>query len=273
MDLKNRRSSDRVSLELTIEILATDAAGREFFDEGRTILVSRHGAKILFGRKLVPHQEITIRCIDSGQEAVGRVVGQTGGGPEEGYQYGILLTDPDANPWGIDFPVKAEPEDAVGRTVMECMACHKRELAYLDEYELEVLEANRSLSRFCSRCSDTTVWKKSFGEAPEAEAPSPPLPPPTQEKRHDPRHELRVQVCIRSPQLGEEIVTTRNVSRGGVGFESPKQYAVGSLVEVAVPYSQGGGNIFVPGKVAHSRSLPSGQGNMYGVAYTRGRNE
>ena len=70
MDLKNPRSSDRVSLELTIEILATDAAGREFFDEGRTILVSRHGAKILFGRKLVPHQEITIRCIDSGQEAV-----------------------------------------------------------------------------------------------------------------------------------------------------------------------------------------------------------
>src|SRR2546428_13803036 len=109
MDRKNPRSSYRVSLELPIESLASDAAGREFFDEGRTILVSRHGAKILFGRKLVPHQEITIRCIDSGQEAVAAWSGRPAGGPEKGTHTGALLQNPAPTPWGSTSPARADP--------------------------------------------------------------------------------------------------------------------------------------------------------------------
>ncbi len=264
------RRSDRIAVELALEVLGTDANGRDFFEAARTTLVAQHGAKIVMARKLAPQQEITLRCLGTGREAVGRVVGQTGAA-EAGYSYGISLLKPEPNFWGIDFPPLSESKDAVGRVVLECQACHFKEVAYLDEFELEVFEVNQSLSRHCKRCTDATVWKRSFGE-PTAEPVKTPPPPVTSaerpEKRREPRRELRVSACVRSKELGEDIVTTRNVSRGGVCFESSRRYAHGARIEVAVPYAQGGGNIFVTGRIAWAaQASPGTETNLYGVAY------
>lgn len=272
MERKDARRSDRVSVELPLEVLGTDATGRDFFEPGRTTVVARHGAKIVTARKLAPQQEITLRCLETGREAVGRVVGQTGAS-EEGYTYGISLLNPDASFWGIEFRSLSESKDAVGRVVLECLACHIREVAYLDEFELEVFEANQSLSRHCKRCADATVWKKSFGEptAEPARMPPPPLTPAErQERRREPRRELRVTACVRTKDLGEEIVTTRNVLRGGVCFETSKRYAEGTTVEVAVPYTRGGGNVFITGRIAHAEESPGAPTIVYGVAYLEG---
>jgi hypothetical protein len=267
MDPKQARRSERVSVELPIQVSGSDATGREFYEEARTTVVSRDGAKIRVARKLAPQQELIIRCLETGREAIGRVVGQIETGPE-GYTYGISLIDAAASPWGIEFPPSTG--EAAGRVVLECLACHSREVAYLDEFELEVLEATQALSRHCKRCTDASVWKKSFGEVPPEPppAPRPAVPVEQHEKRREPRRALRVSACIRSKEFGEDLVMTQNVSRHGVCFESSQHYVQGWMIEVAVPYSKGGGNIFVPGRIAYARETPPSELVVCGVQYT-----
>lgn len=270
-EIKARRS-DRISLELPITVAGTDALGSVFVMEGKTILVSRQGAKILLARKLAPHQEISIRCILTRREADARVVGQIGKN-EESYYYGVAFLNPEVNIWKIEFPPLGEGDDAVGRVVLECGGCHIRELTYLDESELEVLEENQSLARHCKRCTDYTVWKKSSVEGGVVEAPTHPLPVPaparTADLRRERRRDVRVPVCVRREGADEEIVRSRNASRGGLCFESTRQYSKGARIEVAIPYTPGGGNIFLAGNVVRVQNDPGSGLTLYGVSYIR----
>jgi len=266
MQLKDNRRSDRISVELPIQVSGSDTMGREFFEEGRTDVIDRHGAKILVARKLAPQQELTIKCLENGREAAVRVVGQIEEGPG-GHGYGVMLIDPHVDLWGIKFPPRGESEDAVGRVVLECLACHTREVAYLGEFELEVLEASQRLSRQCKLCADLTVWKKSFSEAPPGPESAPVRPLEWSEKRREPRRELRVTACVRSRKLGEDIVMTHDVSRGGVCFESSRRYAAGLEVEVAIPYAKGGGNIFVAGRIAYVKESEASKSFICGLEY------
>lgn len=273
MENKNTRRSDRVSVELPVVVTGTDAMGEGFLEQTRTILVGRHGAKIVLARKLVPDQEINIRCLKTAIESDARIVGQMG---SEGanYYYGLELLDASPNLWGIEFPERSESEAAVGRVLLECVRCHSQELAYLDEFEVEVLEANHNLSRHCRRCTDTSVWKKA---APRKGAELPPAPPglrPHEDKalrtRNERKHvrlELKVEVCIRHPQLGEEVATTVNVSRGGFRFKSSKGYGEGWVIESALPYAKDGANIFTPARIVYVGEAGGENAYVYGVMY------
>lgn len=261
------RGSDRISLRMGITVSGTDAMGAVFVMDGKTILLSRHGAKILLSRKLAPHQEITILCHDTGKEADARVIGNIGE-EEAGIYYGIAFINPEARVWGIEFPPVAEGAEAVGRVILECGACHTRELVYLDESELEVLENNKSLALHCKRCTDLSVFKLA---AVEAGAPVPPpsaqIPPKPQDLRRERRREVRVITCVRSVDFGDDVVRSRNASRGGVCFESLRHYSKGVKVEVAIPYTPGGGNIFLLGHIVRIQSVPGGEVTLYGVQY------
>jgi hypothetical protein len=259
---------------MPIEVLGSDHTARDFYDNSRTLIVSRHGAKILLTRKLVPDQEITIRCLETGKEGVCRVVGHITE-EAEGYTYGVSFLDAEVNPWGIEFPPSSEAEKALGRVVLECSRCHTRELAYLDGYELEVLQARQSLSRRCRRCNDASIWKKPFAQelAPEG-SPPPPVREEDREKRSAPRTDLKVMACVRyldveQMEMVEEIVTTRNLSSNGLSFESRKQYAEAAKIEVAVPFTPGGGNIFIPSRIFYVQHPPDSEVTLYGVAYIR----
>jgi len=271
---QNERRSDRVTVEIPIEVSGSDATGRDFYDNARTLVVSRHGAKILLTRKLVPEQEIAIRCSGTGKEGACRVVGHITE-EAEGYTYGVSFLDAEVNPWGIEFPPASEAEKALGRVVLECSRCHTRELAYLEGYELEVLQARQSLSRRCRRCNDTSIWKKPFAQelAPEG-SPPPPVREEDREKRSAPRTNLKVMACVRyldveQMEMVEEIVTTRNLSSNGLSFESRKQYAEGAKIEVAVPFTTGGGNIFIPSRIFYVQHSPDSEVTLYGAAYIR----
>lgn len=272
------RQSERVSLVLTIQVTGTGFFGDAFQCEGSTDVVSQHGARIRLVQKLAPNQEITISCVETGKKAVARVVtslnGKTGGKSKENV-YGVALLDAQAHPWGIDFPPRGDSAGAVGRIVLECTVCHTRELAYLDGFELEVLESNETVARFCKHCLDTSVWKKSF-------EPLPAVPPSHdvvqksgngngngQERRRQVRHNVRVIACIRNTQFGEELVKVRNVSRSGLCFEGRRDYEKGSEIQVAIPYASGGGNIFVPAKIARLQPVSSSSLKLYGVEYVR----
>ena len=97
---KDARRSDRVPVELPIVVTGTDAMGAGFLEQTRTVMVGRHGAKILLIRMLVPDQEVNVRCLKTSRESDARIVGQLGseGG---GHFYGIELLDDDPNLWGI----------------------------------------------------------------------------------------------------------------------------------------------------------------------------
>lgn len=272
------RRSERVSLVLPIQVTGTGLFGDAFECEGNTEVVSQHGARIRLAQKLAPNQEITVRCIETGKEAVARVVasvnGKPNGKPKENF-YGISLLDPQAHPWGINFPPRGDSAGAVGRIILECMVCHTHELAYLDGFELEILESNETVSRFCRRCLETAPWKKSF-ESPATVSPGNESSHKSrnrngngQERRRQVRHTVRVIACIRSTQFAEELVKVRNVSRTGLCFEGHRNYEKGSEIQVAIPYASGGGNIFVPARIARLQPVSSSRLTLYGVEYVR----
>jgi len=270
MEKEGRRASERIELETSIEVSGTDLRGFQFLERTQTLVIGRHGGKIALARPLAPQQEITIRCLATGLEADACVIGEIKKASGS-YYYGIEFPNDEDNIWGIEFPPLSDSEGAIGRVVLECNGCKNRELIYLDDFELEVLEANEYLSRSCKRCRDASLWRKSQGEMPGAEGAAlgspPPVPAQVQNKRREARREMRVTACVRSARFGQDLVTTRNVSRGGLCFTSPQEYAEGEAIEVAVPYSPGGGNIFLPAKIARVQLLAAEGTRIYGVAY------
>lgn len=269
MAVEEPRRSERVWTQLSIEIAGEDGMGKAYVEEARTAAVSRHGAMIVTERKLLPNQEMAVRCLTTGKESNARVVG-TIRKEDVKLFYGIELLGDANDIWGIEFPPPGDPETTVGRILLKCCACKTQEVTYLNEFELEVLEANESLSRHCKRCGDATTWKK-IG-AGVIQPPSPPPAKPHADKRREPRREIRVAACVRCHQFGtEDLVGTRNVSRGGLCFASTRVYAPGWGIEVAVPHSAGGGNIYLPARIARAQYLPTENIKLYGVAYTHMR--
>jgi hypothetical protein len=77
-------------------------------------------------------------------------------------------------------------------------------------------------------------------------------------------------MCIRRPGYADDIVDVLDLSRGGVHFMSFVDYYRETMVEVAVPYTNGGANVFVPAQIARVQSRPaSGIPGDFGLRYTK----
>jgi hypothetical protein len=277
MPTEEPRRSERVAVEIPIVISGIDAAGEAFLEQAVTVVLGRHGAKIALSHILAPDQEVNIRCLGSAKESDARVVGQLGQGPEGSY-YGVELLDSGADFWDIEFPPVSESDAAVGRLLLGCMRCQTRELAYLNEFEAEVLEANQELWRPCRKCLDTTLWRKTHlppSEGASVQLPLVAQPGGPRRTRNDRKHvrlDLKVPLCIRHPQYaGDDLVMTENISRGGFRFMSRRRYGDEWVIEVALPYSRGAANIFTPAQVVYVEELPAQGLVVYGSAYIPGR--
>jgi hypothetical protein len=261
------RSSDRIYLETPIIISGTTPGGEKFVENTRTLVLSRRGAKIISQQALVPRQMLAIRCVKTGRDAAARVVGPIMG-DREGCQFGIAFLRSETDLWGINFPVLDGTESTAGRAFLECTACHTQEVAHLDVFELEVLLANECLTRPCQPCNEPTLWIRSASrEQPVSVAPAAPDTRHTIQERKSPRINLKVVACLRHPQKGDEVVTTEDISRGGFRFTSRKDYPVGTVIEAALPYSQGAANIFIPAKIVHRQAVGDEGTFAHGVAY------
>ncbi|MFZ0960736.1 MAG: PilZ domain-containing protein [Terriglobia bacterium] len=272
------RATDRVTINIQITIFGADMDGRAYSEEACTLEVSRNGALILADRNLTPQEEILIRRERTGKEAAAQIVGQVRKGPD-GFVYGVKLLDPSVNLWDINFVPLTEAERAVGRTLLECSKCRLREVVYLEEFESEVYQANRCIYLTCKRCREATIWNEAAHEPKEREPmapPHPPDPPPRpapaprikDERRHT-RINCRLRACIRynKERYDEEILEVNDVSRGGVRFNTRRYLAPGTKIEIAVPYSPGMANIFVPAEIVRLKAIPDK--NLYecGAAY------
>lgn len=273
------RRSDRVAVEIPIVVTGACGARTAVRVEGRTVVVSRHGAKVMLRCRLDVDQRISIRCAATGAEAEARVVGEAGQSADGALCYGIEFAQDQRGFWGIEFPSADEAEGAVGRVLLACAECHTRELVYLNEIEADVLDASASLSRRCGKCAALTLWQGTYAQAggkqteagPRPAAPSPSPANLGADQRRYTRLDLQVTVCVRHARYGEEVAKTINVSRGGFRFRSRNRYREGAMIEAALPYSSGGANIFAPGKIVYAAPIPGGDMNVYGVMFLANR--
>jgi hypothetical protein len=202
------------------------------------------------------------------------------GGRGEGSIYGMTLLNPEANLWSINFPPISEAEKAVFRLLLECNACGQRELVYLDKLESEVFEANRKLTRPCNRCAEPTVWhlaahdfaadRNSLREAPQpAQKPANGSSRSRNNRKH-PRVRMKTEACVFQPGFGsEERVTVEDISRGGLSFRTANLYYLGTIIEVAAPFTPGAANVFVPSRVVRVENRSDAKPRLYAVAYLK----
>ncbi len=197
----------------------------------------------------------------------------------EGIHYGARFVDPKIDLWQIEFPPIMDESESVAKVLLGCEACQHTAVVYLREFEVEVFDAQGKISLRCKQCQEVTTWKLSerepsapFEPSPQPALKYPPQPPPVKDgadRRRARRLDLKMTACIRTASYGDDVVPTENVSKGGFGFKSPNKYAIGMVVEVAVPYSREAANIFSMGRISGLRALPEQGRYAYGVCYLR----
>jgi hypothetical protein len=277
-DPNKQRRSDRIAMSIPIQVSGRDERGQDFVAESQTVNLSRHGATIILKQSLKPDQDLKITLLRRSIGAAFRVVGRIGG-ESDGFVYEVAQLDSGVDLWGIGFPPTSDAKRVVGRLLMECKNCRYQEIAYLNELEVQVFQANQELTRPCEKCRKATLWKAVRDESAssasasktvaDAEAAAGPQPS-TVGRRRNTRVSTRLLACIRQPGFSDEVVMTENMSRGGLCFRSNKAYVSGSPIEVAVPFSAGGANIFVRARIAHVVRKEIDNIFRIGVAYGQG---
>ncbi len=266
-----QRRSDRVSIAISIEIAGTDLMGADFVETAKTESVNRYGAAILVVKSLGPDQQLYLRRAGNRAEATARVIGQIG--VKNGLNlYGVMLENAGTDFWGIKFPISDDEQSPTVRMLLECNACQAREIVQLGELELDVFQANNSISRSCTGCRQWTLWKQTQYEqsgAKAVEVEEAPVAAKPANRRKYARMSMRMTACIKLPGRPEEIVNTADVSRGGMRFTSKNQYTKCAWIEVAMPYTPGAANIFVPGRIAHAEKSKREGLFEYGVEYVK----
>jgi len=254
--MSNRRQSDRVDVEVPIEIIGADLLGTQFFKQGVASVISRNGAGIQVDFPLLPGQVVIIRNLNNSKEREGTIVGLVGQGGNVP-TFGMRLSDPDLHPWDLAFPEVSRDQAPLVRIVLACKLCDSREVVHLDEIQTRVLETSERLERACTRCRIETFWCRTSLKKIEGTDQG------NDSSQTDPEARYRWQrkykrvpttfpACVRLSGPPGEIVFCENISRGGLCFRSLNRYSQGSQIEVAVPYdSRGGGNIFVSARVLH----------------------
>jgi PilZ domain-containing protein len=267
------RRSSRIPKEVAILLIGSDAQGKTFMEQTKTVVLSRHGAGIISVHKLAVEQEMTMVHVARDKEVAIRVVGQIGA--EDGsYTYGVAFLDPDIDFWDVPLSPAADSEVSAPRMILQCSFCGRRELIDPGALESDVYAIHDGIVRNCKLCNSSTLWKKSMGEVPvessaseAALASAEPSPAPFKNRRQHVRTKVSFTALVRNEGFGGDIVLCENVSRGGLCFKSTQRYCETASIEVAAPYSPGSAHISVPAEIVYVQELPGEKMFRYGVQY------
>lgn len=275
LDEQKVRRSGRVTLAVPIELVGTDVYGQEFWEETKTAVVSRYGAAVISRRKLIPQQEMTIRRLDTNKEAEIRIVAKVSD-EKDGYVYGVGFTNSDVNFWDVELPGSTRTQNEAHSVILMCGSCQTRESVQAGEIALGILDEEQGVSRFCKRCQTSTRWKHVEDDASlksvQPTRPSAPpgssvaTPAPRRNTRKDVRAKVNARACVRIGNYSDEV-TCRDMSRGGLCFDSRRRYVPGDQIQIAVPFTPGAENLFVSARIAYVRELPEQNLFRHGAAY------
>ncbi|MGB2676233.1 MAG: PilZ domain-containing protein [Candidatus Acidiferrum sp.] len=298
MTYKKGRRSGRISKQVPILLIGSDADGRVFSEVTKTVVLSFHGAGIVSANKLIAEQELHIRSMVTNREVEARVVGEIA--ENEGvYTYGVAFLDESRDFWQLEFPPPPPPEERPLVLALECSSCRAPITVENGDFEFDVCAIHGGLVRYCDNCGMATIWKQTThlpslrpfvsARAPAAKpqpaaaavalldtpparsvphplpAPRPVVPPapaPLLERRQRVRAKVNYFACVRSDAFGDDIVVCIDMSRGGLCFKTKNLYLVTTTVSIAVPFSPESPKapaIFVPARIANVSSFPNGK--------------
>jgi hypothetical protein len=208
-----------------------------------------------------------------------RIVGQVGLRDEQ-YLYGVQFTDPNVQEfWGVAFPPPGA-DKGVARVVLQCSRCSGQHVMHLGEVEVMVFQTTNVVPRECPRCHEETLWIKPdvlgevevvTGSAAYEQHGTPRPRVRTGNDRRYNRIALRnMKACLQRHGYGDDVVDVIDMSRSGIRFVSMVDYRVGMRVEVAVPYTIDGANLFAPAKIARVQSRPTADiPGEFGLQYVK----
>src|ERR1700694_2807678 len=267
------RQSDRINFRMPVEASWFGHNGTTFKRKATTMLVNKNGGVLRLTERLAAGQELTLRRQQDGdvwKSARARVVAEIDQDPE-GFLYAFQILEPRADFWDIQFPALNKADEAIARLLMECSFCERREVVYLNPLELKFFEMRKRVARVCSQCVAPSIWIEAQSEmpAPTVEGYVADIDQHVVPRRKRARVKARVLACIRRRGFEEEIAVCEDLSKGGLSFRSRNQYAEGSRVEVAVPFTPGSGAIFVPIPIVFSQAIPTAGLYRHGAAYIK----
>src|SRR6266852_3684577 len=270
------RQSDRVRFRMPVEASWVSLDGATLTQNAETLLVSRNGGVLRLTEKLSMGQELHLRRNldgDNWKKTRARVVAEIDQDPPNHFLYAVHILEPRSDFWDIDFPAPHKADEALARLLMECSFCQRREVVYLNELQLKSFEVRKCVGRHCRICDSPSIWIESLSELSNPDGGTG-LPAPSVEDRVIPRRnrtriKARILACIRRRGFQEEIALCEDLSKGGLSFRSRNQYAEGSRVEVAVPFTPGTGAIFVPIRIVFSQAIPTAGLYRHGAAYIK----
>ena len=278
---KAARRSARIPKEVAILLIGSDARGREFVEQTKTFVLSRHGAGIVSVHKLGVEQELIVIQQECNREAEIRVVGRIGS--EDGlHTYGVAFLDPDIDFWGVEFGSPTDAGASEPCMVLQCNMCGRREVISPDALESEIYAVHDGLLRDCKQCHRSTLWKRTSREVPgnldmpeavavsaELTPPLKPIPPPAASRNRRKHMRINVNFAGRVSNHGfeDDIVVCENISLGGLCFKSSRFYQKTTAIEVAAPFAHGSPDIPVSARIVYVMELPEEKMFRYGAQY------
>ncbi|HEU5451747.1 MAG TPA: PilZ domain-containing protein [Terriglobales bacterium] len=256
-DVTAKRSGYRVHCVFPCRVSGQTESGEVFSVPAHTEVITRDGGLIVCPLSLPQGSLITLH--NGERQAKARVVGVVRTAAE-GSAYGVHFVDtPASSFWDIHIS-NAAAEPAVGRSVLECSGCRNSRVVELGEIDIMVMERISVIGLFCEVCRAETLWeppKKLADELLVTGSAAYTMPTRAQmlrERTHEDRKHRRIvlrraKACIKVVGKADDEVDVVDFSRGGLRFMSTVDYQPGMRVDVAVPYTQGGANIFVPATI------------------------
>jgi len=274
-----QRTSDRIRYAYRVHITGTDSSGYDFSQPVRTEVITRDGGLIVCPMVLNVGDVINLMRGDRNVNA--RIVGQVGILKEE-QLYGIQFLDPTFDFWGVKFA--EHHTEAAGRAVLECGACTMQQVLPLGEIEMLVFESTKVVAHECERCGRQTLWIEpsilgepelltgadAYNQADESGQARVKRSASVNDRKHQRISMRNTKACLRRSGYADDVVDVLDLSRGGVHFISFVDYYKGTKVEVAVPFTHGGANVFVPAEVVRIQCRPtSGIPGDFGLRYVK----
>ncbi len=271
---------ERVRLRVRLEARGRDADGREFHESGSTVEIHREGALVELpaaARRIVPGQLLTVRRQhgeDGWLQARARVLGLVGT-TDHSRCYSVELLEGEEDFWAIEFPGCGPSPHAVACMLLECCFCRRREVVYVNDRDMLCFNTQRGIARPCAACEMPTIWVQTLDEDISTPVSNSTgfqrigQPAQIHDRQATPRFRTRLTACVRAAGCDLELAVCENMSRGGLCFRTRSRFQENDILEVAVPYTKGAANIFVPARVVYVQEVPSAGLHRHGAAYLR----
>ena len=218
-------------MQLPVTVSGQDLKGIAFVDNCKTVAIAHNGAIVTIERTLGADQELFLRY--ETRERLARVISHS-----EASNYGLCFTKNDPQFWGT--------------AVTSCDGIAQD--GPLNDFNNDPPTGTDPLL--------VPNYEEFENSMPVKSAVR------TTERRRSPRIALRqAKACVEVPGAQPDVVELINISRGGLCFRSQRVYPVAGLILVAAPYTHGGTNLFVTGRIV--RINRDAWGGLYGVEYVR----